>query len=615
MQDLTLGAGFPAVTREQWLELVTAALKGADIEPLVARTYEGIRIDPLYQKAAGLQPILRSSEGRWRIAQRVDHPDPKAANDLALADLEGGADALTIIFPEAGARGFGLSTSTVDALDQTLRGVKLELVQLRVEAGHAGFEAAALIADLVKRRGHELSDLDLDLGLDPLGAMAVSGSLPDAWDKVAARCAETLSRFSERGFRGRAFLADGRPCHEAGAGEAQELAAVLATAVAYLRALEAGGHDLGAARDALSFLLAADADEFLTIAKFRALRRLWARIEEACGLDPKPIRLHAETAWRMTTRRDPWLNLLRDTVAVFSAALGGADTIAATPFTAPLGLPDAFARRMARNTQLILMEEANLWRVADPAAGAGGFEALTDALCDHAWRLFQEIEREGGIVLSFQAGILQRRIATVRKERERAVATRQEPITGTSEFPDLGETPVAVLLPSLLRGEAGAAPTRSITPLPSVRLAEPYERLRDISDAQLARIGARPKIFLANLGSAAAFTARASFAKNFFEAGGIEALPNDGFSSPDAVARSFAASGARLACLCSSDDVYASHGASVVEALRAAGARDIYVAGRPDDLAQAFGAAVSAYVFAGCDALAILSRALDKAAA
>ena len=197
-----------------------------------------------------------------------------------------------------------------------------------------------------------------------------------------------------------------------------------------------GGHGLDAARDALSFLLVADADEFLSVAKFRALRRLWARVEEACGLAPKPIRLHAETAWRMTTRRDPWVNLLRTTVAAFSAGIGGADAVTVLPFTTALGLPDAFARRLARNTQLILLEEANLWRVADPAAGAGGFEALTDALCEKAWALFQEIEREGGIVESLARGSLQARIAAVRAAREKAVATRKEPITGTSEFPE-----------------------------------------------------------------------------------------------------------------------------------------------------------------------------------
>jgi methylmalonyl-CoA mutase len=628
MDDLPLAADFPAATRENWLQLVERVLKGGDIETLVARTYEGLRVEPLYAKAEGPERPLLPAHGRWRIAQRVDHPNPETANALALADLDGGADALTLVFPEAAsARGFGLGARHVDHLDRALRDVKLDLIQLRVEAGGAGFDAAALVASLAERRGHPVAELDLDLGLDPIGAIA-TGRLAASWDIVAALSAETMSSLSRRGFGGRAFLADGRPYHEAGAGEAQELAAVLATGAAYLRALEAGGHDPGTARNALSFLLVADVDQFLTTVKFRALRRLWARIEAASGLDAKPIRLHAETAWRMATRRDPWLNMLRSTVAAFAAGVGGADSIAVLPFTAALGLPDAFARRIARNTQLILLEEANLWRVADPTAGAGGFEALTDALCEKAWSLFQKIEREGGLIASLQAGALQARIAAVREERQHAIATRSQPITGTSEFPNLAETEVKVLLPSPSSGkakgrddlradkdEAQTLTSSVVAPLPSIRDAEAYEHLRDASDAQLARTGARPRIVLANLGGPADFTARAGFARNLFEAGGIEAVTSEGLASPEAAAAAFAASGARLACICSSDQVYENLAAPVAKALRSAGARAVYVAGHPSRLQEHLGEpALVSFVFAGCDALAILREASETAA-
>ena len=176
----------------------------------------------------------------------------------------------------------------------------------------------------------------------------------------------------------------------------QELAYVLAVAVAYLRALESGGVALDQARRMIFFRLSADADQFLTIAKFRALRKLWARVEEACGLAPVPAFVSAETAWRMMTRRDPHVNMLRTTIAAFSAGIGGADAVTVLPFTAALGLPDRFARRIARNSQLLLLEESNLAKVSDPAAGSGGFEALTEQLCTAAWALFQEIERAGG---------------------------------------------------------------------------------------------------------------------------------------------------------------------------------------------------------------------------
>jgi methylmalonyl-CoA mutase len=621
MDDLNFAADFPAPTREQWLALVEGVLKGADFTgKLVARTHDGIAIEPLYPKAEDAPRIARAETGRWRVSQRVDHPDPETASMLALADLEGGADALTLVTRKApSARGFGVAVRSVEDLDRALAGVMLDLVHLRLDAGGKGRAMAALLVELAGRRGHDLGALSLDLGMDAVGAMAALGHLSVPWDEVTRRMGAVLGDLAGRGFTGRAYLADGRPYHEAGASEAQELAAVLATGVATLRALEMSGHTLEAARDALSFLLVADADEFLTVAKFRALRRLWAQVEQAAGLAPKPIRLHAETAWRMTTRRDPWVNILRTTVAAFSAGLGGADAVTVLPFTAALGLPDAFARRVARNTQLILLDEANLWRVADPAAGAGGFEALTDALCAKAWTLFREIEREGGIVESLVRGALQERIAAVRAERGKAVASRKEPITGTSEFPDIREAEVAVLLPATAGPLPPPTPDEgavTVAPLPSVRVAEPFERLRDIADAHLARTGTRPRVFLANLGPVSAFTARSTFAKNFFEAAGIEAVTNDGFSDQHKLREAYLSSKAKLSCICSTDEIYKKHASETAQTLRDAGSGPIYLTGRPgDDETTLTRSGITTFIHAGCDTLKVLSEALDAACA
>jgi methylmalonyl-CoA mutase len=656
MDDLSLAAEFPAATREQWLKLVEGVLKGADFEKrLVSHSYDGIALEPLYPKAESTAPVSRGTGGRWRIAQRMDHPEPQAANQLALADLEGGADSLNLVLRNApAARGFGLAVETIEDLDRALAGVVLDIVHLRLDAGGHGRQAAAMLVALAERRGHKLADLQLDLALDPIGAMATLGKLSASWDIVAARCADTLHGLAERSFNARAFLADGRPYHEAGGSEAQELAAVLGTAVAYLRALEAGGHSLEAARDSLSFLLVADADEFLTIAKFRALRRLWAQVETACGVSLKPLRLHAETAWRMTTRRDPWVNLLRTTMATFSAGLGGADCITVLPFTTALGLPDAFARRLARNTQHILLEESNLWRVLDPAAGSGAFEALTDALCERAWAAFQEIEAEGGIVESLRGGAVQARVAETRAARERAVATRKDPLTGTSDFPNLREETVSVLmragaqtrpepaaarpkppaepgatrfgplveaaaagttLSELANSAPGAGPVH-IEPLRSLRLAEPFERLRDRSDAHLARTGTRPQVLLINLGPPSAFTAPSTFAKNFFEAGGVEAVELQGDATTNLPTGATIEAKAKLACLCSSDEIYAREAISVAEALTKAGDYRIYIAGRPVQIQQELArAGVKTFIFAGCDTLRILTEALEAAGA
>src|SRR5208282_5180144 len=238
--------------------------------------------------------------------------------------------------------------------------------------------------------------------------------------------------------------------------------------------------------------------------------KLWARVEDSCGMTPEPAFVSAETAWRMMTQRDPHVNILRTTVAVFAAALGGADAIGVLPFTAALGLPDGLARRIARNTQLILLEEAHLAKVADPAAGSGAVEDLTDQLCRAAWSLFREIEAAGGVAAALESGLIQGKVAAVRAKRAAALARRQDALTGVSAFPNLHEAEVAVVAVAEHNRspapQAGKAPM--FAPLRAIRLAQPFEALRDASDRLLAATGARPKIFLANLGAPADFSAR-----------------------------------------------------------------------------------------------------------
>ena len=286
----------------------------------------------------------------------------------------------------------------------------------------------------------------------------------------------------------------------------------------------------------------------------------------------------------------------------FSAAVGGADRISVLPFSQAVGLPDEFARRVARNTQLVLLEESNLDKVADPTAGAGGFETLTADLCDKAWALVQTSEKAGGIAQQIASGALKAEIEKSASERARNVARRKDALTGASEFPNIAEKPVAVLAPI----PAAEAPAHALF---AHRSSEPYEALRDKSDV-LAAKGKRPSVFLANIGPVAAFTARATFAKNFFEAGGIEAPGNEGFASTQAAAEAYAASGAPIACICSSDALYADHAEATARALKAKGAKLVILAGRGGEKEAAYAAAgVGDYIFAGADVLGALGRA------
>jgi methylmalonyl-CoA mutase len=611
-KSLSLSADLPAATREQWRKLVDAVLKGAPFDRLESRTRDGLTIEPLYQRAANGQPIVgRAPSAAWTLMQRVDHPDPAAANAQALDDLQNGATGLALVFAgSVTANGFGIDGSAA-TLAGVFEGVELDAgIAIDLNLSQSARDAARTVAALIKSRGFAPSAVDLRPGINPVGGFAVTGRTPLPWAKLSQVFAGLVGEFAADGFRGPLAVADGRIIHNAGGSEAQELAFALACAVSYLRALEASGISLEAARDAIYFRLSADTDQFLTMAKFRAVRKLWARVEAACGLAPKPVIVAAETAWRMMTQRDPYSNVLRTSVAVATAGLGGADSISVLPHTAALGLPDALARRIARNTQLVLLEESNLARVADPAAGSGALEAITQQLCAAAWSLFQEIEKTGGVWAALEAGTIQQKVAAVCAERQKAMARRTDILTGTNEFPNIHEDAPAVLhvATAAPTKDGGAAATSA--PLKSMRLAEPFERLRDASDEFLARSGARPKIFLATLGRAADFTPRATFAKNFFEAGGIEAV--SGEEDVAALDRTFITSGAALACLCGADKTYESEAATAAAALKAAGAQHIYLAGRPGEHeAQYRDAGVQTFIYAGCDALAVLAATLD----
>jgi methylmalonyl-CoA mutase len=608
-EPLSFAGDFPPATHDDWRKLVDAVLKGAPFTRLESRTYDGLTIEPLYERAAAAHVVPGRAPGAaWRLMQRVDHPEPAAANKQALDDLENGATGLVLVFAgSVSANGFGLEPSATK-LKRVLDGVDLEAgiaidLNLSPPSRHIVRDFAALLKD----RGVAPAAVDLRFSINPIGGFAATGASPRTWIDLAPYFAQMVGELSGDGFRGPFAVADGRVIHNAGGSDAQELAFALANAVAYLRALETSGMALEKARDAVYFRLAADADQFLTMAKFRAARKLWARIEVACGLAAKPVTIAAETAWRMMTRRDAYVNILRTTIAVVAAGFGGADAITVLPHTAPLGLPDALARRIARNTQLLLLEESNLARVGDPAAGSGALETMTQQLCAAAWTLFQQIEQAGGAWAALETGLVQRNAAAVCTERQKAMARGKDILTGTNAFPDMRETMPAVLdaPPTGVSSEAPAAVTTAA--LPRLRLAEPFEQLRDKSDEILTETGARPKVFLANLGTPAEFTTRASFAKNFFEAGGIEAVFGEGDASP--LAASFKATGAALACLCSSDKVYDKEAAAAAQALKTAGAY-IYLAGRPGEREAVLrGAGVQSFIYEGCDALSTLTGA------
>ena len=434
-----------------------------------------------------------------------------------------------------GAYGFGLRGFDSASLHKAFDGVRFDAgANFELDLGPDGPDQALRFGDLIARSGARPEDCQVAFGLDPFAVLARGPWPADSVAQARLYVGAALA-LRAQGFQGPFLVADARAVHAAGGSPAQELAFALGAAVSLLRLLEEAGTPLREARALIAFRLAADADELATLSKFRALRIVWSSVEEASGLEPRAAHVQAESAWRTMTARDPYVNVMRGVAAAFSAGLGGADSVSILPHTLAAGLPEGLARRLARNAQLILLRESNLGFVADPAAGAGAFEALTEALCDKAWRLFQEIESQGGLPLALASGAFQREVAESAAALARDAARLKAPITGISAHANLAEPPAEVAIGAPER-EAFAPAEGAMAP---IRLAEPFERLRDRSDAFLQRTGARPKVYLAALGPEGKHRRRAQFVREWLEIGGFEAVYDGEAKTADDAQRGF----------------------------------------------------------------------------
>ncbi|MDR6320387.1 methylmalonyl-CoA mutase subunit beta [Actinoplanes couchii] len=531
----------------EWKRLALAALRrsgtaGDDVGPdqveelLAALTYDGLRIPALQTASsadlppAGLPgrfPFVRGTRDAtgltagWDIRQRHTAPDPGAI----LADLENGVTSIWL----------------TDWEPSALDGVLLDLAGVVLDAGDAVAETGAAWFDLLAARGVDPAKATGGFGADPVAR----GRALDDTVALAARCVAEAPGL-------RAITVDATIHHDAGGSEAEELGCAVAAGVGYLRALTDAGLTVEQALGQLEFRFAATADQFATIAKLRAARRMWARVAEMCGApEAGGQRQHAVTSAAMMTARDPWVNLLRTTVAAFAAGVGGADAVTVLPFDHRIGRSDAFARRLARNTQILLLEESHVARVADPAGGSWYVERYTDELAHAGWDWFTTIERAGGFAAALDSGLIAGRLAATWAQRRENLAHRRDPITGVSEFPDLAEKPLV----------RAAAPAEAKGALPRHHYAEDFERLRDRSE------GHAPTVLLIPIGSPAAYGPRVTFATNLFAAGGIAVTTERGDGPLGVV------------CVCGAERDYAEQLDAVTAELNAT---RVLIAGRGD---------------------------------
>ncbi len=542
-------------------------------ERLTRTTLDGVAVLPL-GTAASLADVVTAGRparsGDWDVRAHLAGPDPAGAREAALVDLDGG---VTSLWLETGA---GLEAGDLPAV---LDGVLLDLAPVVLDAPGDPLAAARALVGLLEERGVTPAP-GTNLGVDPVAARVRglgAGTSGDLGDLVAvaelARGAGTLG-----------VVVDATAVHDLGASDAQELGYALAVGAAYLRALVGAGFEVAEAAALVEFRHAATDEQFPTIAKLRAARRLWARMLELSGATGVEQRQHVVTSRPMMSRYDPWVNMLRTTVAAFAAGVGGADSLTVLPFDGVLGRPDAFGRRIARNTSALLISESHVAHVADPAGGSYAVERLTDDLAAAGWAELGRIEESGGVLAALADGSLTARVEATVARREDEIAHRTRPLTGLTEFPNLGET-----LPER-EPDAGAAEVR--------RYGASFEALRDEP--------AGAPVFLATMGTVAAHTARATFAANLLAAGGVGVDVAGPTTGVDEVLAAY--DGQAVACLAGPDAAYAGWGADLVAALRAAGARWVVIAGQPGELGVDDSCAM------GVDALTFLTTTREQLA-
>jgi methylmalonyl-CoA mutase len=688
-KELQFKSDFPKIDEPTWQHLAEKELKGAPFaKRMVTRTYDGIDLQPFYNETSfatgqdpaglpGYAPFTRGTQplgnllAGWDIRQENAHPDPAIANTQILEDLGDGVVSVDLRLDGAGSHGLdaddplaagltgrgGVSLSCGVDFEHLIAGVKLDIAGLFFDVGGAFLSVAALYVAAAGKAGVTLADLLGGFNADPLKVLMREGALPMPMAQAMHQMVDLAKWTAANAPRMTAVEVSTTPYHDAGASAAADIAFAIATGLDYLRALEAGGMEVDAAARQITFSMGLGCRFYLAIAKIRAARRLWADVVAASGgsAAAQKMRLRVSTGRRVLTTRDQSLNILRNTVACYAGAVGGADSITTTPFDAPTGLPSASARRNARNTHHILLEECHLAAVVDPAGGAWFVEAYTDALAVEAWSIVQQIEAQGGMLKATESGWVAAQLKPTEAAREKDVAVRKTRIVGISEHADVMEKReaqeqpdfqalataaaqrlanwrhqhpgVAVHSPAdgdgltaaaVAAAQAGAtlgqianAFNQGEPATAAPLLVHPYdaafEELRDASDAFAVRHGHRPLVYLAGIGSIAEQVARKGYAGDFFAVGGFEVVANEVKLDVAGSVAGFVASRSKIAVICSTDKQYATAVLELAPKLKAAGARTVLVAGSPGPAEAAWRAAgVDQFIYVRCDVVATL---------
>ncbi len=634
---------FSRASFEAWKSAAQRTLGPRPLESLTVASHEGIPIKPIYTAEdlpLDTAKIRSHHRGSWEACSIVDLRGPETAVGEAVSAVNRGASALWLTVDRRSSSWTRLTAGMITGVLEAARGASIYLDGRTVTPA-----LAAVVAASARRVGDPAKDLRGGFDFDPLGTIASDGHLPWSLEACFWLMSEMVVWSEERAPGMRAIAVSTLPYARSGATAVQELAIAMATGVEYLRRLEIAGIGPDRACRGIRLVLSVGRDLFMEIAKLRAARLLWARVAQACGLPPadRGISIHAVTSPRCLTARDPWVNMLRGTTGAYAAVVGSADVVTVLPFDSALGAPDELGRRMAVNTQNILREESHLDKVHDPASGSYFIERLTHDLAAAAWDRFQRIELAGGMANQVRSGAIARELGETLAEKRRDIAILRDLVTGVSSFPNLeekrptrrrsdrGKRPLpddestavhravgsasvsferaiedaseGVSVRDLIELFAGHDEPARMAALPAERESVAFERLRDASDRQLHRTGARPHAFLGAVGRPSDHGWDVSSVVNLLAAGGVTAVRGEGLEGVEDSSAAYEASGSRTAVLCAPDELIP----GLARTIKSRGAHRVLVAGRPGPEKDQWRIeGVDGYLFPGCDAIDLL---------
>ena len=554
---------FPVVSIEEWEEKIKQDLKGVDYEKkLVWKSPEDISVRPYY-RSEHLEQLgyLNSHPGefpytrgygkygnKWDIREDILVKQPEEANRKALRVLEKGATALGFIIKKG-------AVKTSGDLEKLLDGIELEKTGINFLSGTETPKLVSLFAEIVEKRKTEAGKVTGSANFDPFGYLTNNGKYITNREQDINDAAGLIENYGKRFHSFRLIGVNGISFCNAGASAVMELAFSLATGNEYLSVLTGMGLPVDPVAQNIQFNLGSGSNYFMEIAKLRAARMLWARIVQAWepkSEDSLKTFIHSETSDFNKTIYDPYVNMLRTTTEAMASAIGGANSLYVKPFDRNFRDSSDFSERIARNTQIILKNEAYFDKVTDPSAGSYYIESLTDSLVSETWKLFQQIEKDGGYIVALENGFIQEQIEELCRKRCMNLALRKEVLVGTNQYVNTLESAIEIVT-----GESSesiiSADNLVTKPLKKIRVAEAFEELRMNTGKYK---GKTPEVFLFTYGDKKMRKARAVFATNLFAIAGFNIVDNIGFETVEEGLNAVMKRNPEIVVLCSSDEEY-----------------------------------------------------------